>query len=69
MIHKKIGVPADEQKLKLSGGLLKDGRTLSAYNIQDGDTVTMNYSTGKVAVQVLLITVSWPSLIIFYIMN
>ena len=46
MIHKKIGVPADEQKLKFSGGLLKDGCTLSAYNIQDGDTVTVNYSSG-----------------------
>ena len=45
MIHKKIGVPADEQKLKFSGGLLKDGSTLSAYNVQDGDTVTMTYST------------------------
>ena len=54
MIHKKIGVPADEQKLKFFGGLLKDEHTLSAYNIQDGDTVTMNYSTGKVAVQVLV---------------
>ena len=50
MIHKKIGVPTDEQKLKLTVHLLKDGRTLSAYNIRDGDTVKMNYSTGKVAV-------------------
>ena len=46
MIHKKIGVPADEQKLIFSGSLLKDEHTLSAYNIQYGDTVTMNYSTG-----------------------
>ena len=50
MIHKKIGVPADEQKLTFSGRLLEDGRMLSAYNIQDGDTVTMTYSTGKVTV-------------------
>ena len=48
MIHKKIGVPADEQKLNFSGGLLKDGHTLSAYNIRHGDTVIMTYSTGKV---------------------
>lgn len=47
-------MPTDEQKLKFSGGLLKDGRTLSAYNIQDGDTVTMTYITGEVAVQVII---------------
>ena len=49
MIHKKIGVPADDLELKLAGRLLKDGCTLSAYNIQDGDRVTMTYSTGITA--------------------
>ena len=48
MVHKKIGVPTDEQELKFAGQLLEDGHTLNDYNIQDGDTVTMNYVTGNV---------------------
>jgi uncharacterized ubiquitin-like protein YukD len=54
MVHEKIGVPADELELKFAGRLLKDEHMLSDYNMQDGDTITMNYSTGKVAVQIII---------------
>ena len=54
MIHKKKEVPTDELKLKFAGQLLEDGHTLSNYNILGGSTVTLNYSTGKVAVQILV---------------
>jgi hypothetical protein len=54
MIHEKIGVPTDELKLEFAGCLLEDGRTLNDYNIQDGDTVIMNYNTGIVTVIIML---------------
>ena len=53
MIPEKIGVPTDELKLIFSDQLLEDEHTLSDYKIQGGATVTYNYCTGEVAVQVL----------------
>ena len=49
MIKEKRGIPSDELKVKFAGQLLEDGHTLSDLNIQDGSTMTLNYSTaGKV---------------------
>ena len=53
MIREEIGVPTDELRLMFGDQLLEDRHTLSDYKIQDGATVTMNYSTGKVAVHIL----------------
>ena len=52
MIREEIGVPTDELRLMFGDQLLEDKHTLSDYKIQDGATVTMNYSTGKVAVHI-----------------
>ena len=39
MIHENLGMPTKELKLVFADQLLKDGCTLSDYNIQDGATL------------------------------
>ena len=53
MIQEKNGIPPDELKLRFTGQLLKDGHTLSDYDIRDGSKLYSNI--GRMYIHVMLI--------------
>eukprot|EP00123_Amoebidium_parasiticum_P020181 comp44325_c0_seq1/m.47510 comp44325_c0_seq1/g.47510 ORF comp44325_c0_seq1/g.47510 comp44325_c0_seq1/m.47510 type:complete len:298 (-) comp44325_c0_seq1:498-1391(-) len=61
LLHERLGIPAAEQRLILSGAILRDENTLSSYHMKDGAVIAMVRAVSQAQSQSQSNTASSPA--------